>query len=119
MVILFVVCCVTLSVNAQDSTKHRTPKEEKEWIAKQSIRATDNLKQVGATDEQIEKLKPIMLATYNKNKEIRRNTSITEAEKESKLHEGTKAMNNKIKEILGEEKAKKFIALFFDKNRKK
>lgn len=66
----------------------------------------DKLKEIGATDAQIEQLKPIFKEEHTKMMELKKDASIPDEEKKAKMKAFHKEQEVKIKEILGEEKAK-------------
>ena len=76
-------------------------KEKKEEMIK-------SLKSIGASDEQIEKVKAVMEESHKKHEDLKKDASIAEEDKKAKGKEIMEAQKAKIKEILGEEKAKAF-----------
>ena len=77
--------------------KHKGGGKEKEVVEK--------LKEVGATDAQIEKLKPIFKDEHTQMMGLRKDTALTKEERKKKMKELHKLQEGKIIEILGVEKA--------------
>jgi len=116
IVMLFATGFLAIAANAQDvpatSTPGKPPMMSKEDRAKmkaeREAKTTKSLKDLGATDDQIQKVKDVLEDTHKKQEDLRKDASIAEEDKKAKEKEIKEAQKAKIVEILGEDKAKQF-----------
>jgi len=112
IVILFATGFFAVAANAQDVPAPPAPaKPPMEGRGKMKIKREEvvkTLKDIGATDEQIEKVKAVLDETHKKHEELKKDATVAEEDKKAKGKEIMEAQKAKIKEILGEEKAKAF-----------
>jgi hypothetical protein len=117
IVVLFATGFFAIAANAQDvpqtsGTPTPPPMMSKEDRAKmkaeREAKLTQSLKDVGASDDQIQQVKAVLEETHKKHEALKKDASISDEDKKAKGKEIMEAQKAKIKEILGEEKAKQF-----------
>ena len=69
---------------------------------------TKTLADIGASDDQAQKVKDALEDTRKKHEELKKDATLSEDDKKAKGKELMEAQQAKLKEILGEEKFKKF-----------
>ncbi len=123
LLVLLTTGMFSLATKAQDAPTQKPlaaapakmSKEEKQkMMQKKEEEMKAELVAVGATPEQIAKVKEATLAIKQKEKAVKEDASISEDEKKLKGKELKEAQKAKLIEILGVEKAKQFA-----ENRKK
>jgi hypothetical protein len=110
---LMSVCIMAIAANAQATEVSKEAKAaDKEAKAKQKQLMNENidkaLKQVGASDKEIAAFKEASQTYSSKGSEIRKDASLSDADKEAKLKANSEEKNAKLKEILSEAKYKEF-----------
>ena len=117
ILVLLTTGLFAFAANAQDAPptapqKQGPPPMGKEGGAKKKAereaQLTQSLKDIGATDDQVLKVKDAMEDAHKKREELKKDASMSEDDKKVKGKEIMEAQKAKLKEILGDEKAKKF-----------
>jgi Spy/CpxP family protein refolding chaperone len=98
--------------HAQDAPKaeqKQPTKEEKQKMKeKQEAEIAAAFKEIGLTDEQIQQVKTVMDETSKKNGELRKNETLTDDQKKEQMKANNDEKNQKIKDIMGEEKYRQY-----------
>jgi Spy/CpxP family protein refolding chaperone len=105
---------VFATVNAQEAPKaekQMTKEEKQKMKEKQEADLAAAFKEIGLTDEDIQKVKAVMDETSKKNGEVRKNETMSDDRKKEQMKANNDEKNQKIKEIMGEEKYKQFNAI--------
>ena len=106
---------VFAAVNAQEAPKADKPqltKEEKQKMKeKQEADINAAFKEIGLTDEQIQQVKTVMDEASKKNNELRKNETLTDEQKKEQMKANNDEKNQRMKEIMGEDKYKQFNAI--------
>lgn len=106
---------VFAAANAQEAVKaekQQPTKEEKQKLKeKQEADMAVAFKEIGLTDEQVEKVKAVADEASKKNNEVRKNESLSDDQKKEQMKANNDEKNQKIKEIMGEDKYKQFNAI--------
>ncbi len=106
-----------IAANAQDipaPPKPGTPppmmsKEDRaKRKAEREAAITKNLSDIGATDDQVKQVKDAMEDARKKHEDLKKDATLSDDDKKAKGKELMEAQQAKMKEILGEEKFKKF-----------
>jgi hypothetical protein len=113
LVMLLTVCLVGFTANAQTAELSKETKAAmKEAKEKQKQLVNENtekaLKQAGASDKEIAAFKETLQSFAAKGTEIRKDASLSEADKEAKLKENADAKNAELKKLLGDVKYKEY-----------
>lgn len=117
ILVLLTTGLFAIATNAQDAPaqapkKQGPPPMGKEDHAKKKAekeaQLTKSLKDIGATDEQIQKVKDALEDSHKKHEALKKDASLSEEDKKAKGKEMMEGQKAKLKEILGDEKAKKF-----------
>ena len=116
IVMLFATGFLAIAANAQDVPAPPAPgkppmmsKEDRAKMkAEKDAKTTKTLKDIGATDDQIQKVKDVLEETHKKHEDLKKDASIAEEDKKAKGKEIMDAQKAKIVEILGADKAKQF-----------
>lgn len=102
-------------VNAQEAVKadkaQPTKEEKQKMKEKQEADMAAAFKEIGLSDEQIEKVKAVSAEASKKNGEVRKNETLSDDQKLEQIKANNDEKNQKIKEIMGEEKYKAFNAI--------
>ena len=105
----------TTAANAQQAaaaapTQEAKPQMSKEERAKMKQKQEDDMiaafKEAGLTDEQVKQIKEANEMASNKSKEVKKDATLADDAKKSKLKEISDEKNNKLKEIMGKDKYK-------------
>ena len=114
ILVLLVVGLFSLGANAQDDFKPANgqnppppPPMSKEKMKERKEMMLKTLKDIGATDEQIQRYKDVLEDSKKKTDELKKDAALTDDEKKAKRKEILTWQETKLKEILGDEKAKK------------
>lgn len=113
ILVLLVTGLLAVGANAQDAPtapkpgQNPPPAMSKEQMKERREMMMKTMKDIGATDEQIQKCKDAMEDSKKKNDELKKDASLTDDAKKAKRKEIMTEQEAKIKEILGDEKAKK------------
>lgn len=107
------VVVVAVAANAQTTEVSKADKAaEKEAKAKakekQNQDIDDAIKSIGVSSDVAKSFKETMQVYATKSSEIKKNTSLSEEEKEKQLKANQDEKNAKLKEIIGEDKYKEF-----------
>jgi hypothetical protein len=110
---LLSVCMMAIVANAQTPELSKEAKAElKEAKAKQKQLTNDNiekaLKQVGVSDTEIATFKETLQTYSTKGNEIKKDATLSEADKEARLKANAEEKNAKLKALIGEDKYKEF-----------
>ena len=117
ILILLTTGLFAFAANAQDAPptvpqKQDPPPMGKEDRAKKKAereaQLTKSLKDIGATDDQVQKVKDALEDSHKKHEELKKDASLSQDDKKAKGKEMMEAQKAKLKEILGEDKAKLF-----------
>lgn len=112
--ILFTIASVfiiAIAANAQDAAKvdKAAAKQAKEQMKQKQAEELDKaIKDAGINNDVAGKFKETMTAYGAKSSEVKKDASLTDAQKEEKLKEITEEKNTKLKEIVGADKYKEF-----------
>ena len=116
--ILLTTGLFAITASAQDAPPPSAPgkphppmisKEEREKKkAEREAQLTKSLKDLGATDEQVQKVKDALEDAHKKHEDLKKDATLSEEDKKAKGKEIMDAQKAKLKEILGEQKAKQF-----------
>lgn len=107
------VVVLAVAANAQTTEVSKADKAaEKEAKAKakekQNQDIDDAIKSIGVSSDVAKSFKETMQVYATKSSEIKKNTSLSEEEKEKQLKANQDEKNAKLKEIIGEDKYKEF-----------
>ncbi len=114
ILVLLVTGLLAVGANAQDaptpppSGQNRPPMMGQDRMKERREMMLKNLKDVGATDEQVQKCKDVMEDSRKKGEEMRKDATLTDDEKKAKRKEMMTDQEAKIKEILGDDKFTKY-----------
>ena len=117
VLVLLTTGLFAIAANAQDAPPqapqqqgpHPMSKEDRAKMkAEKEAQLNKSLKDIGATDDQIQKVKDALEDSHKKHEELRKDASLSDDDKKEKNKEINEAQKAKLKEILGEEKAKQF-----------
>lgn len=113
LAICILLAALSINANAQQTTeKPQMSKEEKvKMREKQEQDLQAAFKEIGLTDEQIKQCKEIIVDANKKTSEVRKDATLTDEQKETKRKEINTEKNNKLKEVMGEEKFKQFNSI--------
>lgn len=107
--------CQTTAVDTTGkapAAKKELSKEEKAALkAKQEAEVNEAYKQAELSDEQIAKVKAVVTDAGKKSTELKNNTSMSDADKVVAKNKINEEKNNALKEIMGEDKFKKYNAV--------
>ena len=105
------VLIIAVAANAQDAAKvdKAAAKQAKEQMKQKQAEELDKaIKDAGISSDVAGKFKETMTAYGAKSSEVKKDASLTDAQKEEKLKEITEEKNTKLKEIVGADKYKEF-----------
>jgi len=113
ILVLLVSGLFAIGANAQDVPAPPKPGQNPPAMSKEKMQERREMmlktfKDAGATDEQIQKYKDLLEDSKKKNDEIKKDASLTDDEKKAKRKEVMTAQEAKVKEILGDDKFKKY-----------
>ena len=116
IVTLFATGFLAIAANAQDVPNPPAPgkppmmsKEDRAKMkAEREAKTTKSLKDLGASDDQIQKVKDALEESHKKQEELRKDASLSQEDKKAKEKEIKEAQKAKLEEILGADKAKQF-----------
>ncbi len=112
--LLFVLCTMifTVALNAQSSGAKANQAVDKEAKAKMKQKQAEDLnqalKEIGVDETVAAKFKELQQSYGNKSTEIRKNTSLSEDEKEKQLKANMEEKNMKLVELIGADKYKEY-----------
>lgn len=103
--VLFILCSLfafATITNAQTAdTKTQTKEEKQKAKEKKEAAFEAAFKEAGLTDQEIELAKAAMQEASEKSNTVKKDASLSEDEKATKLKEISDAKNSKLKEIMG------------------
>lgn len=109
LITLLSVVMLSAAAEAQSAGTSTIDKETKAKAKEKQLQdIKDAMKSLGVTTEQAKLFNETSDAYGKKSSEIRKNASLSEEEKEKQLKANQEAKNNKLKEIIGEDKYKEF-----------
>ncbi len=115
--VLLLTITTSFSQSVDTTSKSAAPKkelskEEKAAMkAKQEAELNEALTQAGLTDEQIAKVKTTLSDAGKRSTELKNNSSMSDADKTAAKNKINDEKNAALKEIMGEEKYKKYSAI--------
>ncbi len=113
-IIFTTIAIITFSIVANAQTKPDTKfsKEDKAaWKAKQDQELNDAIKETGLTDDQANQIKRVLKDASKKSSELKKDTTLNEDAKATKKEEINTEKNDKLIQIMGDDKYKQWNAI--------
>lgn len=109
---VFVFAAFTNAQEAPTTNPKQPTKEEKQKMKeKQEADLAAAFKEIGLTDEEIQQVKDVMQKAGEKNAAARKNETLTDDQKQEQIKANNEEKNERIKQILGEERYKQFTEI--------
>jgi len=106
------ICSLTIATQAQTGTDSTVSKEDKAKMkAQREQEVNDAIKELQLTDDQAAKVKDVLSDAAKRGSELKKDETLSEADKAAKKEEINNEKNDKLQQIMGADKYKQWNAI--------
>lgn len=105
------ICAITIATNAQTTGTMPSKEDKAKMKAQREQEVNDAIKEVGLTDDQAAKVKDVLADAAKRGSELKKDDTISEADKAAKKEEINNEKNDKLEQIMGTDKYKQWNAI--------